>query len=204
MRPKLISYTPAALDADGFKNDATGATTTLTATSAADSLAHKVTIASAANLAAITFTLTGTDPDGKAQTEAVTGPNNSTVTSTKYFLTLTAVTFSATLGANTADIGWAAAAVSKTYPIDRYAANAFSLDVQVTGTINMTIQETLANVQSESGYLTSFSAVSALTGITGNTKSQLMAKCSAFRLLVNAVTAGATVSIYMEGGGDKQ
>lgn len=203
MRPKLISYTPAAIFADGFKAGATGASTTLTATTAADNLAHKVTLASTANLSGITMTLTGANADGKAQTEAIAGPNNNTVTSTKYFLTLTSVTFSATLGANTMDIGWAATAISKTYPVDRYSHDPVSLDVQITGTINLTIQETLANVQAETGYLTSFTAVAALTGITGNTKSTIMGKASAFRLLVNAVTAGATVSIYMAGGGDK-
>ena len=50
-----------------------------------------VTLYSAGNLSAITFTVTGTDKDGAAQTEDITGPNITTVIGTKFFKSLTSI-----------------------------------------------------------------------------------------------------------------
>jgi hypothetical protein len=110
-----ISAVSAAADLTGFLSNATGATWTLTATDSGDSLAHKVTIRndSATDHSAKTAVLTGTGPSGEVQTETVNLPAGSaTVTSTEYFLTLTTVVPSATIGADTMDLGWAAASVS--------------------------------------------------------------------------------------------
>lgn len=115
MRNFKIVAAGVAADTDGLGNEVTGATFTLTANSAGDSLAHKITVKNntATDHAAKTIALVGTDADGNAQTETLTGPGTSaTVTSTKYFKTLTSATPSATIGADTFDIGWAADAVS--------------------------------------------------------------------------------------------
>lgn len=112
-----ITGNSAALDADGLANDVaySGGGYALTANDAGDGLAHKITILgnAATNHSAKTFTITGTDAAGNAQTNAIAGPNGvATVTSTKYFKTVTSVTVSATTGADTFDIGWNADAVS--------------------------------------------------------------------------------------------
>jgi hypothetical protein len=109
------SYTSSAASLTGFASNVTGATFTLSANSVGDNLAHKVTIRndSATDHTGKTITLTGTGPNGAVQTEALAGPNNAaTVTSVNYYLTLTSVTIDATIGADTFDIGWAAAAVT--------------------------------------------------------------------------------------------
>lgn len=196
MRPNKQSYTPAAALTTGFKEGATGASTTLTATSAGDNLAHLVTITSTANLSAINFTLTGTDPDGKTQTEILAGPNNNTVTSVKYYRTLISVTFSATLGVNTADIGWSAIAVTPTYPLDTQSSSAANAYMDISGTINFTGQQSFANVWEDADYLTSFSAVSAFSAKTADTAGQMAIGATAMRVLINSVTAGATLTIY--------
>jgi len=51
-----------------------------------------VTITSVGNDTGFAFTVTGTDADGTAQTEAITGGNNSTKTGTKFFKTITQIT----------------------------------------------------------------------------------------------------------------
>jgi hypothetical protein len=108
-----------ALDADGIcASQASGATAdTLTINGAKASggvatlnSARQITIASASNLGDKTFTVTGTDVNGDALTESLTGPNNDTVTTTKHFLTVTEVAFTdgtsgnVTVGFNTSAI----------------------------------------------------------------------------------------------------
>lgn len=113
----VISGASAALSALGLANDIAyvDGGYVLTANDAGDSLAHKITILgnAATNHSAKTFTITGTGANGKALTEGIAGPNgNVTVTSTKYFLTVTSVTVDSTTGGDTFDIGWNADAVS--------------------------------------------------------------------------------------------
>lgn len=110
------SLTSAALDADGLANDVaySGGGYALSATSAGDSLAHLITILGNAvtDHSLKTFTVTGTDGNGNPQSEGIAGPNgNVTVTTTKWFKTVTSVTVSATTGADTFDIGWTAESV---------------------------------------------------------------------------------------------
>ena len=50
------------------------------ATFGGTNLGQKITLVSAGNISAVTFTITGTDPTGASQTEDLTGPNNATVT----------------------------------------------------------------------------------------------------------------------------
>jgi len=110
-----ISATSVAANTTGFASNVTGATWTLTATTSGDSLAHLVTIHndSATDHSAKTATIVGTDGDGNVQTETLNLPaGTATVTSTKYFGSVISVTPSATIGADTMDIGWAAGSVS--------------------------------------------------------------------------------------------
>lgn len=74
--------------------------------------ARQVTITSAGNDAGRTFTVTGTDVNGDALTEAVTGANADTATSTKHFKTVTQIAVdAATAGAVTAGMNTSAIAV---------------------------------------------------------------------------------------------
>ena len=58
-----------------------------------------ITIASPNDNASVIFTITGTDIDGNAQTETITGVNNNTITSTKIFKTVTQVASDASASA---------------------------------------------------------------------------------------------------------
>lgn len=69
-----------------------------------------ITVYSAGNLSARTFTITGTDKDGVSQNETITGPNATTATGTKYFQTVTQVAVDDTIGSD-AEVGFAASLV---------------------------------------------------------------------------------------------
>ncbi len=58
---------------------------------ASSSLNSRITISSPTNNTSATFTITGTDIDGNAQTETITGINNNSVTGTKFFKTVTQI-----------------------------------------------------------------------------------------------------------------
>lgn len=143
------TFTPANASLTGFASNVTGAAFTLTANDSGDSLAHQVSIRndSITDHSDKTVLLVGTDADGKAISESVTGPGTSaTVESTLYFMTLTSATPSATIGADTFDIGWVDEFVTKTIPLDWRAGSAL-LRVTVTGTINYDLEQTLSDIQ---------------------------------------------------------
>ena len=149
MRPKQIDIDPANASLTGFASNVTGAAFTITTTATSDGLAHQVSIRndSATDHSGKTVTLVGTDADGRAQTEAVTGPGTSaTVESTKYFKTLTSATPSATIGADTFDIGWVDEVASQTIPLNWRSNTPALVHVVVTGTINYDIEATLQDI----------------------------------------------------------
>jgi len=118
MQRITLSGNSVAVNLTGFLSNATGATWTLTATDSADSLAHLVTIRNdtATDHSGKTALLTGTNANGHVLTETITLPAGAaTVTSTAYFKTLTTVVPSATIGADTMDIGWSASSTTSWY-----------------------------------------------------------------------------------------
>jgi len=202
MRPISKSYTPAAADLNGFLTAATGATWTLTATTAGDSLGHLVTINNntANSHAAKTAVLTGTDADGNVQTETMALPGASVATtSTKYFRTLLTIVPSATIGADTMGIGWGAVSVSQTFPTDCFAVVPATVQMGITGTINLDVQETLGNVFSVDTRPAAlvWTGVASMTGLTANAAKPANYNVTAVRVKVNSVTAGATATIYV-------
>jgi VCBS repeat-containing protein len=83
--------------------------------------ARQITVNSAGNLATLVFTITGTDINGDELVEAVTGVNNSTVTTTGYFKTVTQVAVSGSTSGSDVIVGM----------------NANALDVVFAGSIRI-------------------------------------------------------------------
>ena len=115
-----ITADTVVLDADGINTSASlSGAGTLTINGALSSTGtvtlssgRQVTITSAGNDTGVTFTVTGTDVNGAAQTEAITGASGAAATSTKYFKTITEIANSAaSAGAVTAGINALAADV---------------------------------------------------------------------------------------------
>ena len=95
-----ITADTVALDADGISvaaavgNNAALVIGGALASGGAVALSHGriVTILSAGNDAAKSFTVVGTDVNGDAQTESITGANAGTATGAKYFKTIASIT----------------------------------------------------------------------------------------------------------------
>ena len=141
-----VDMDPANTSATRYASNATGATWTLAQTTPGDFLARVVTITndSSTDHSGKTALLTGTDADGKAQTETLTlGGASAAVTSAKHYLTLTSVVPSATVGTDTFDIGIGDDIVSKTVPLNFRSDTAALAGIDVTGTIGVDIELTL-------------------------------------------------------------
>ena len=205
MRPKTWTYTPEAANSTGFLSNATGATFTLTATTPDDGLAHIVIFDpdGTADLSAITVALTGTDADGRAQTETITLTNGGgTTSSTKFFKTLTLAVPSATIGAETVDIGWTAAAVGPTIPVN-WRANPFelTLSTDISGTINFDVEYTSQDIWTSQPSTLLWSNHATIAAKTADTDGSTTVPIRAVRLAVNSVTASATLSLTVIQGG---
>lgn len=148
MQRFTLSGTSAALNATGFASNVTGATWTLTATNCGDGLAHKVTIHNdaATDHSAKTALLTGTDANDNVLTETMSLPGGTlTTTSTNYFKTLTSIVPSATVGADTMDIGWNASSTTNWYYPKTPREDVFNIGFGcrvVTGSPTYTVQHT--------------------------------------------------------------
>lgn len=142
---KRLTYDPANADADGIADALpTGTDWSLSGdsqwllSSAGDGLAHQLVLTTAGDEPTGNdpiMTLTGTDADGHAITEAVTLPNATTIETAKYFKTVTSATTGSNETVGTVDIGWVDEFVSQSIPIDARFQSNWQLDV--TGTISI-------------------------------------------------------------------
>ncbi len=163
MRPKSFSFAPITPSANGICLSQTpaGAGNLLLNGALAQSLtlvdfnprsastgalptglaSYKIDFTSAGNDSGVNLTITGTDPDGKAQTELLAGPNANTVTSLKYFKTITQIAISgAAAAALTSGINAAGQFVSQSVCLDIYEPYA-SIAVDITGTITYHVEK---------------------------------------------------------------
>lgn len=201
MRPiKFGPFSPitaltTAFNAQTFNS--TGAATAPTTTATTDGLAHQVTLTSPAQatLAGVTFTIVGIDADGAPKTETgLVGPASaSTVTSTGYFKTVTSIQPSATMGALVVSVGIAAPSLSPTIALDWRSIVGAMHQVEVSGTINFTVQETVDTLFGAASDTLSWGALSSgLSSKTATTTAQGLLGGNGARILVNSVTNGAT------------
>jgi len=192
MRPKKWKYTIAAASLTGYASNATGVTWPLTATTAGDGLAHPVTVKndSVTDHSAKTMILAGTDAEDRPQTETMNLPGTSaTVTSVKYYKTLESVTPSATIGADTMDIGWTAVGYTPIYPLSHPMVGQATLQCDVNGsTINYTPQQTVMPVFTVNGAAPSW--IAAVAAGAASTITTLAQAATGFRILVNSHTSG--------------
>lgn len=107
---RIVTYvaSPTALDADGVcaaQQIADAGNLTINGALATSGVAtfgeqQRVTLYSAGNLSALTFTVYGTTKFGDSISEAIAGPNAGTVTTTANFKTVTRVAVSGAVGTN--------------------------------------------------------------------------------------------------------
>ena len=204
MRPKRVSFTLITQAANNIALSQTPAGAgNLTLAGALASggvipdlgMGYIVSITSAADISNRTFTVTGFDQDNKAQTETITGPNATTVVSTKFWRQITTIAISgAAAGALT--VGTAnttLSAASPTYCLDIYEPNT-AVYVDVTGTINYDTKK--CGERPTAGETPNWVA-GGLTGQTADGNTAYTAPTGAVRLQVNSYTNGATVTLQI-------
>ena len=196
-RPIVKTFTVADEALTGFASDVTGATWTLTTTATSDGLAHQVSVVndSINDHSAKTAVLVGTDANNNAQTETINLPGiSATVESTKYFKTLTSITPSATIGADTMDIGWVDEIASNTILLNAgFNCVAATVSVIVTGTINFTVQECFEHVLG--GYSPNWVSTASIASKTASTTAQISIHASAVRVITSSYSSGAALQV---------
>lgn len=111
--------------------------------------ARRVNVFSGGNIAAVTFTISGTDRAGTAITDTVTNVNNSQVATNKLFATVTNVAVDAAVGTN-AEVGWTDESISAWIFLGSARRN-YTWTLEVfraghTGTVNFDVEGTTQNM----------------------------------------------------------
>lgn len=207
MRPKQFTMTlvtPSATNICASQTPGGAGNLTINGTLAsggavAMSDGYLLTIVSGADISNRTLTVTGTDADGQAQTETITGPNVTTVTGTKYFKTVSQIAISgAAAGALT--VGTSDAAVLKTVPVSNrfHYSEVIGLMVDVTGTANYTVQYTMQDVQNSAQPSTlTWLSHDTMVAATADAGGNFVVPISALRMKVNSYSAGAILKLDM-------
>ena len=205
MRPiKTATYSPitaltTAFNAQTFNS--TGAATAVTTSTTTDGLAHTVTLVAPvqATLAGVTFTIVGTDADGNAQTETgLVGPaSGATVVSTKYFKSITTIQPSATMGALVVSVGCSAVSASPSIPLERRSISPAYLDIDITGTINFTVNETFEDIFKAAPSTMRWFAITAFSAKATDIQGAATVASSGVQVITNSVTNGATYTLYI-------
>ena len=209
MRTIVVDHDLADVSTTGYATGLTGTGpfTTFTVSTPTDGIAHTISLTSAANLSAITMTIVGTDADGIALTESRAGPNANTVSTTGYFKTLTSITASSTLGANTMDVGWSAGSCSRTICLNRYADANAGIGVFVTGTVAYNVEQTFSPFNSANEVISGTGSpklwVRNITVFGGATTATISAtggpqqSSNGVRLVTDSYSSGAELQMFV-------
>lgn len=149
MRPITVTVGPlAAADANGICETQSGVSTlalngalVVNGVAVLDT-ARRVLITSSSVDNDKYFTVTGTSASGNTQSETLLGPDTASVYTALDFKTVTSITISANATGNIT-VGTNAIASSAWVMFDPYAFPQVSLQCDVAGTVNYTVQQTL-------------------------------------------------------------
>ena len=219
MRVKPFDFDPPNVDANGLFEAATPTAGALTLdgallsggvfTEGTANCGRKIIIACAGDDDLRTFTVTGTDPDGKAQTEDMAGTDGGSTTSSKYFKTITSISIDDDADGDVT-IGTVDEICSITYPLNRATGQAATVQIDVTGTMDFDVQETLEEVQRTvagvgSGDVAAMSAHqqnawipnATIDGDTADVVAQCNVAAKAIRFVVNSYTDTAEAQMFV-------
>ena len=199
MKPVSQSFTLQAVSATSvaaLQTKGSAGTLTLASTATTDGMAHQLTLTSTGNISAVNFTFIGTDADGRAVTEVLAGPNNNTVTTTKYYQNITSISNSAAVGTNTS-AGIAALAAGPSVIGDRFSIDS-TVMVVLTGTVNYTIQYSndypnITDNSVSSGFWVN-STDTDVSNATASSASSASGPVIAYRLTINSYSSTPTIS----------
>lgn len=213
MKPVKITIAPTTgLDRDGIclAQTRTGAGVLLINGALASGgvvtfdLPRRVGIYSAADLSALTFTVTGTNRQGVALSQAITGPTaGATVSTTANFATVTQVASSGTVGTNV-EVGTTAVMESRWIPMD-FSKNPFSVGMIFTlsagASMTYGVQITLMDLNSLREHeITDFAAHPTISGeTTSQSEMTTIGPATAYRVTVTWTSGTLTGYICQAG-----
>lgn len=213
MRPTTISVGPlAAADATNIRTAgaiAGAGVLTLDGTLVSGGVAtldkpRRIRFTSSGNDTGINFTIVGTNWSGAAISEVVTGANASTADSDLDFATISSIVASGA-AAGTVSIGTNGVAGSEWVAIDPWSLPNVAIQVNVSGTLNYTIQSTLDNPNSPTDPVTPENMVwvptndTAAVGATASLQTNFFFVPAYVRLLINSGSGSATVQVIQSG-----
>ena len=156
---------------------------------------YQIALYSAGNLSARTFTITGTDGEGRAITDAVTGPNNSTVESVKYFKTVTQIAASGSVGSDII-VGIADEFASTYYIVSsKRAVSSISVGVSSGASVNYKIQNMNKDPQTTANADQVWYDHSTLANQTASAASSYISPVRAIRLIINSFSSTPTMTV---------
>ena len=166
---------------------------------------RRVLITAAGNEVSKTFTIYGTNKDGFAISESLTGPNATTTQSLLDYLTVTRVAVSAaTAGAIT--VGTSGVGSSPWVPLNPWGIDYMtSLGATVSGTVNYTVQYTInddpCGIADPAVSAVKTWDITALASQSTDIISSLAVPATAWRVTVNSGTGTVTVRGLQASGG---
>ncbi|GAF77392.1 unnamed protein product [marine sediment metagenome] len=158
--------------------------------------ARRIGILSAGDDSGDTFTITGTDADGKSQTEDLAGSSGApgTAESIKYYKTVTSVSTDGAAAGNVS-VGTVDEFVTNTIPIETSNSSAATVSLErFSGTISVIVEETFSKLQ----YTDSIEFVDSPLGVTASAASSNMSlHASGVRLKCGSYTSGAELRMVI-------
>lgn len=162
---------------------------------------RQVLITNGGNDTGITFTITGTTFGGQSVSETVTGTSGSTVATNTDFATVTSVSVSGSTSVSGVTVGTNGVAGSRWARMDGWANAQSALQVDVTGTVNYTVQTTMDDPNDPFAPVSVASVkwvASTDTGVVGQSatkSSNFVATPTWVRLLLNSGNGSAALKI---------
>ncbi len=156
----------------------------------------RIGIDSAGNVSGVVFTVTGTDQDGKAASEDITGVTTTLVESTTYWRTITQIAANGAVGSGTF-VGPVDEVITKTVPINyRQQDSGFATAVLgLSGTIQFDLQQTFE----ETARSVPINWIDYQSDKTANLATNCTPYATAVRLVVDSYTSGAELQFHVNG-----
>jgi len=165
---------------------------------------RRVLITTTGNETGKNFTITGTNQSGNVIREILAGVNNTTTQSVLDYFTVTSITISAAAAA-ALTVGTSAVGGSPWVRMDEWALSSVSIQCNVSGTVNYTVQQTLDDPNNPTSPVDPSlitwmnSADATLVGASTNIQSNSIYLPVYYRVMINSGTGTVTATFDQTG-----
>lgn len=156
---------------------------------------YQIAITSAGNLSALTFTVTGTDGEGRSISDAIAGPNSNTVETTKYFKTVTQIAVDGAVGTNVT-VGIADEFAATYYIVSsKRAVSSVSVGISSGATVNYKVQNMNMDPQTTANASQVWYDHATLANQSASAASSYISPVRAVRLVINSYSNTPTLTL---------